>query len=877
MKKAWSDTLDKILSSWIGLVQKFYVMIILLIMAGSVFALIYTVNNLGMNTSTTDMLSPELEWRQLDLKIDKLFPHFTNNILVVIEASTPDEASDAGKLLYEHLQNTTGLFRFIYYPSGLPFFKTSSLLYLDTYELQDLADNLAAIQPFLSRLTGDQSVRGLFNMLSDAVEAKIDGDKIDLTSITERINSAFNAVDNDQHYRLSWQSLMRGDEDKKSVYRDFIVLQPVLDYGGLFPAEAAIEKIHSLANDLRLTTINHINVRLTGSVVLSDEELRSVSRGMELSVIIAFCLVAVILIAGLRSIWLVLSTLITLVTGLIYTAWFATVTVGELNLISVAFAILYIGLGVDFAIHFCLRYREHIEHGENSSAALKNTITNIGKSLALCAVTTAIGFYAFIPTDYSGVAELGWISGTGMLISLLITLTLLPALLRLFPATYRSKYSGSRNASLFRIINFPITYAGPIKIITVILAIVSLLAITRLQFDHNTLHLQSPKNESVKTFLDLLADPDNSPWTGTTLADSEVKAGKIATQLSKLPLVEKVVWLNDFIPENQDEKLGIIEEMDLLLGGITTATQLPAPDDTERLASIRTFRQWLDALPGSGEKDPLYQELSLTIGSFLKKIDALDETGKHDLLDKLEKTLLATFPGRLDALLQAMNADYITRDSLPADLTSLWFNNGYYRLEIYPKENLVQNEAMRHFVNEIKSDIPQVTGAPVVSIEAGDAVVTAFKQAFSYAFIATVVLLLVLVKKKIDTIYILLPILLAALFTGAISVLLGIPLNFANIIALPLLLGIGVDSGIHILHRLRSDPPANGILLASSSARAVVISALTTIFSIGNLAFSPHLGTASMGKLLTIGITMTLVCTLIVLPSLLAKQIKKLK
>ena len=138
-------------------------------------------------------------------------------------------------------------------------------------------------------------------------------------------------------------------------------------------------------------------------------------------------------------------------------------------------------------------------------------------------------------------------------------------------------------------------------------------------------------------------------------------------------------------------------------------------------------------------------------------------------------------------------------------------------------------------------------------------------------------LLLVLVKKKIDTIYILLPILLAALFTGAISVLLGIPLNFANIIALPLLLGIGVDSGIHILHRLRSDPPANGILLASSSARAVVISALTTIFSIGNLAFSPHLGTASMGKLLTIGITMTLVCTLIVLPSLLAKQIKKLK
>lgn len=852
-------------------------MIILLIMAGSVFALVYTINNLGMNTSTTDMLSPELEWRQLDLKIDKLFPQLTNNILIVIEASTPDEAGDAGKLLYEHLQPETDLFRFIYYPSGLPFFKTSSLLYLDIDELQDLADNLAAIQPFLSRLTGDRNVRGLFNMLSDAVEAKIDGDKIDLTPITGRINSAFIAVDNGRHYRLSWQSLMRGDKDNKSVYRDFIVLQPVLDYGGLFPAEAAIKKIHRLANDLHLTAENNINVRLTGSVVLSDEELRSVSRGMGLSVIIAFCLVAVILIAGLRSIWLVLSTLITLVTGLIYTAWFATVTVGELNLISVAFAILYIGLGVDFAIHFCLRYREQIMHGQNSTAALKNTIINIGKSLALCAVTTAIGFYAFIPTDYSGVAELGLISGTGMLISLLITLTLLPALLRLFPATYNMKYSGPRNANLLRIINFPIIHAGPIKIITIILAILSLVIITRLQFDHNTLHLQSPKIESVKTFLDLLADPDNSPWTGTALADNEVKAGQIEMQLSKLPLVEKVVWLNNFIPEDQDEKLGIIEEMDLLLGGTTTTTQLPVPDDTERLASIRTFNQWLVSLLGAGEKDPVYRELHLTINGFLEKTDGLDKTAKHDLLNELEKTLLATFPGRLDALLQAMNADYITRDSLPDDLTSLWFNHGYYRMEIYPKENLMENEAMRHFVNEIKTDVPQVTGAPVVSIEAGDAVVTAFKQAFSYAFIATVLLLLVLVKQKIDTAFILMPILLAALFTGAISVLLGIPMNFANIIALPLLLGIGVDSGIHILHRLRSDPPRNGVLLASSSARAVVISALTTIFSIGNLAFSPHLGTASMGKLLTIGITMTLICTLIVLPSLLAKQIKQLK
>ena len=199
-----------------------------------------------------------------------------------------------------------------------------------------------------------------------------------------------------------------------------------------------------------------------------------------------------------------------------------------------------------------------------------------------------------------------------------------------------------------------------------------------------------------------------------------------------------------------------------------------------------------------------------------------------------------------------------------------WRQDDHYRMEIYPQENLSNNTAMRRFVTQVRAVAPDMTGAPVVNIEAGDAVVKAFRQAFTYAFIAIVVLLLVLTEKKRDTLYILAPLVLAILFTGAISVLLSIPLNFANIIALPMLLGIGVDSAIHILHRFRNNPPGNGMLLATSSARAVVISALTTIFSIGNLAFSRHPGTASMGQLLVIGISMTLLCTLFILPSILS-------
>ena len=182
--------------------------------------------------------------------------------------------------------------------------------------------------------------------------------------------------------------------------------------------------------------------------------------------------------------------------------------------------------------------------------------------------------------------------------------------------------------------------------------------------------------------------------------------------------------------------------------------------------------------------------------------------------------------------------------------------------------------AMRRFVESATSIVPDMTGAPVINIRAGDAVIIAFKQAFIYAFISITILLLVLLRWKSDIFYILTPLVLAILFSGAISVFLAIPLNFANIIALPLLLGIGIDSAIHIVHRIHNSTDYDETILATSSARAVVLSALTTIVSIGNLAFSRHTGTASMGLLLTIGISMTLVCTLVVLPALLKNRIR---
>ncbi len=863
------------LKIWIELVQRFNIWVILLAALLAVLALNYTKNNLGMNTDTKDMLSADLLWRQLDMEYERNFPQYTDNILVVVEANTPDQALDAADLLYQKLRTETKLFKSVYYPNNLSIFKDSALLFLNTEELQDLADSLAAIQPFLGRLTQDQTLRGLFSMLEDAIDALEEGEDLDLHPLLKQINQAIKAMQTQKPYRVSWHKLMSGDDDNNSPYREFIILQPELDYSNLLPAADHMQRLRQIVHELGIEENIGAKVRLTGSVALAYEDMLSVTRGTEIAMIMSFIMVSIIMLVGLGSIRLVIATLITLVFGLIFTAAFATITVGELNLISVAFAVLYIGLGVDFAIHYCLRYRELRFAGLDNISAIRESSVHVGSSLFLCASTTAIGFFAFIPTNYDGVAELGWISGGGMFISLVATLTLLPALLSLMPLSNKHKQHVKKPDRRFSwLFVLPFTHARTIKLTTLVMAIILLGFFTQVRFDYNTLNLQDPESESVQVFQDLLAASHTSPWTGIILGKNKRDALAIIEKMQHLPLVDKLLWLADFIPADQENKLAIIEEMSLLLGDLTTAPENSKLTDQQRLDVLNQFSQKLQASPLT-RSDPLLLELQQNLSNF---VDASRNENSDILANKMsrfETSLLGSLPGRLATLRASLNADRISEENLPPELSSRWHNQqwDHYLIEIYPRENIKDNDAMRAFVEQLQAADPRVIGLPVINIEASDSVIQAFQQAFSYALVVITVFLLILLVNKNDTLYIVASLLTAAIFTGGMSVLLDLPLNFANVIALPLLLGIGVDSGIHIVHRFRTAMPADNSLLGTSSARAIVVSAMTTMGSIGNLAFSPQLGTASMGKLLTLGVAMTLICMLLVLPSLLANQL----
>ena len=932
MLKQFSDML---LLKWVRLVRRYAPAVLVATFALAFFAVRYTAHNISINTDTEHMLSAELAWRKLDQEYERLFPQYDNNILIVLEAATPDQARDAAMLLYERLRAERDLFEFVYYPNALPVFRESGLLYLDRAELQDLSDNLAEVQPFLARLARDPTLRGLFEVLGDALDAADDGEEVDIEPVLTRINAALEALRAGRPYRLSWQELMSGDgdgdgdqsrgqskitsnpaidrdnedftltpksgTDLKSVpgaanapYREFILTQPELDYAGFFPATPAIDSIRRAYDELGIAASPGAELRLTGATMLAHEEMLSVMEGTETAILLALCLVTVIMVTGLSSLMLALVTVISLVTGLACTAAFAILTVGELNLISVAFAVLYIGLGVDFAIHYCLRYREHLIGGADRGGALDRTSTSIGGSLFLCAVSTAIGFFAFIPTDYTGVAELGWISGFGMFISFAVTLTVIPALLSLLPYRPGASPGEERGPGAGRLVE---RHAGKVLGATACLALVSAVVLGGLRFDHNPLNLHARDGAALTTYRELLADNDLTPWTAIMIAAGAEQEEGYRAALSRSALVDKVVTVADFIPADQDEKLFIIDEMGLLLGDLSAAPPDPAAQTGDaRLAALRGFR---DKLRESDADDPVHEKLLGNLESLLKaqeitghpqklqdthinyrtpmispkpdsSLRGNDENGSRDDLAQLEQMLLASLPGRLEALNASLDADYISLETLPDQLKRLWVSaGGKRRVEIYPKQDMQDNRALREFVRAVQSVSPEVTGAPVNNLEASDAVAAAFRQAFLYAFAAITLMLFILLTRKRDVFLVLVPLLTAALVTGAISVLAGLPLNFANVIALPLLLGIGVDSGIHIIHRYRTDLPDGKSILATSSARAVIVSSLTTMGGVGNLALSPHAGTASMGMLLTLGIGVTLACMLLVLPALL--------
>ncbi len=848
--------ISRLIDHWVELVQRLRFVVIALALAICGYSIYFIINHIGMSTDTKDMLSEDLSWRQLDIEYERVFTETLDNVVIVVEASTPDAARASALTLYQALLTDPVLLNDIYYPAALPFFQQSAFLFMEETELYDLADQLAAIQPFIGILLEDKTLRGLFSMLSDALQAIEDGEEIDLDPLLLEINRALES----QQYQVSWQRLISADTVSKDVYREFIIAQTLEAPGEFLPGQAAINRINKTIDRLQLEN-EQTRIRLTGPTALAYEELKSVSEANIIAIAASLVMVTVILMFGLSSIWLFFASLVTLIMGLITTTAFAAATVGTLNLISVAFAVLYIGLGIDFAIHLGLRYREESILTTDNSRALSIAFRQMFRSLFLCALTTAIGFYSFMPTDYQGVAELGWIAGSGMFISLLYTFTLLPALLSL--RQYRALHDrrpAHEHPVLQRLSQLPYRYPKHISLASLVLVVITLATVKQIGFDSNTLNLQDPENESVQTYQDLLADSETSPWFVVLITTDRAEAEEHIRNIKKLDIVDRVIWSDDLVPANQEDKLFIVDDLNLMLGELDDYPQPEVIKHNQRVSAVNALLSKLSALENID---------SAQVRLLKANLQNLTGNMQSDQLEDLEQRLLVHLDGSIDSLAKALTADSIDTSDIPQQVLSRWFKQDYYKLEIYPADDLSDNDAMIRFVRELQDYNDKIIGAPVINVEAGEAVITAFKSAIIYALIAISLLLFLLIKVKLDALLILISVIIGGIFTLTFMLLLGLPFNFANIIGLPLLLGIGVDSGIHIANRFRHEHSNGGNIFMTSASRGVFVSSMTTVCSIGNLAFSAHTGTATMGILLTVGLIAMMVSTMIVLPAFL--------
>ena len=845
--------------------RAWWVLLLAVLLGGT--ALVYTVQHMSIDTDSTKLFSADLPWRQRELAFDAAFPQRVNPIAIVVDGATPELAEEAAAALAQDLSTHADLFRQVFRPDGGPFFDRNGLLFLSTEELSRTTEHMIAAQPFLGSLAVDPSLRGLMQALSLAMdgvsrgEAKLDDLARPLAALAETLERVIDG----NTTPLSWQSLIAGRTPSARESRRFVLVQPVLDFDALQPGARATGAIRGAESRLSLARI--ARVRLTGPVPLGDEEFATLAEGAALNATVTVALVGVLLWLALRSGRMIVAIAATLAAGLVITAALSLRVLGPFNLLSIAFAVLFVGLGVDFGIQFCVRYRSERRAQDELHAALRSAGAAVAGPLSLAAVSTTAGFYSLAPTQYRGVSELGLIAGTGMIIAFIATLTLLPALLSLLrPPGERSEVGFPGAAPLDR---FLVLHRRAVLITACAAVVGCLVLLPQLRFDFNPLHLRSPKVESVSTLLDLMQDPDTTPNTVDVLAPNLPAAIELAKRLAALPEVAQAVTLASYVPSEQDRKLALISDASLLLDPTLNPTKvMPAPTDQENLHAMSRAA---DALLKAAETDRQAAAANADAKRLAYGLLALSQ-GDSERRAQAEAALIPGLRATLKQVRAALQAEPVTLETLPQKLVREWVAaDGRARIEVFPNGDSTDNETLRRFVSAVRQIVPDATGAPVSIQESSRTIVQAFLQAGLGAFASITVLLVAVLRRAADVLMTLAPLVLAGLLTLGLCVVIGQPLNFANIIALPLLFGIGVAFTIYFVMAWRAG--ASG-LLQSSLTRAILFSALTTGTAFGSLWLSSHPGTASMGKLLALSLACTLVSALFFLPALLASSRK---
>ncbi|WP_291845414.1 MMPL family transporter [Bradyrhizobium sp.] len=842
---------------------RFAIPVVALSLILTIGASYYAVQNFAINTDINKLISPDLDWRKRDNQFEHAFER-EKLILAVVEASTPELAGAAAKALAAKLSGDTKHFESVQPLGSGEFFERNGLLFLPVEEVGKVTGQLEAAAPLIEIMAGDPSIRGLTGALETGLagvkrgQVKLDSTERPFNQISQTVESILGKGT----ATFSWRELVSNKPLTDADRRAFIEFKPKLDYNSLEPGRDATDAIRQAATDLKFAEQYSARVRLTGPVPIANEEYATVQDGAIVNGIGTIIIVLVILWMALHSAKIIFAVFTSLFIGLAITTAVGLMMVGSLNLLSVAFAVLFVGLGVDFGIQFSVRYRSERFKNDDLALALESAANRSAVPLSLAAMATAAGFLCFLPTDYRGISELGKIAGAGMLVAFLTSITVLPAMLKLLNPPGESEPVGY--AFLAPVDEFLEKHRVIIIVGTLLVALAGLPLLYFMKFDFNPINLRNAQVESIATFLDLRKDPNTGANAVNVLTRSEAEAKQVEARLEKVPEVLRVMSLDSFVPENQPAKLKLIAQAAKAVGPALNPDQVdPAPSDQENVEALKGTVESLRRAAGDGGGPGAIA--SRRLADALSKLAEADQATR----DKAQNVFVIPLTIMFEQLRNTLQAGPVTLKTLPPELVRSWKSkDGLIRVEALPKGDPNDNDNLRRFADAVLAAEPTAIGGPVSILKSGDTIVTAFIVAGLWALLVISILLWLALRRVTDVLLTLVPLLVAGAVTLEICVLIGLPLNFANIVALPLLLGVGVAFKIYYVTAWRE---GRTNLLQSSLTRAIFFSALTTATAFGSLWLSSHPGTASMGKLLALSLVTTLAAVLLFQPALMGK------
>jgi len=866
-----------VLTRW---VLKFHRATILVAVGLAVAAIVVTSLQLELHTSRLHLLNPKSGFNKLWLQyIDEFGDQ--DDVVIVVEGEDPDQVTEAMDQIAAQLAREWDSYGDVLHRIDMSRLRSKGLYQLDAQQLVAVSRTL---DRFDSVLRGDWSslqlsnqLAGLMARVSDTVRAS------DMPRRTAAVLETQILIEN-LHASLDNGNLGNGAggpnrwpnlsavvtqlDELKSEYlligggRIGLVLlrlvnqQESFTFGG-----KAISDLRELLGRID-TRHPDVTIGLTGLPIMENDEMVASQRASWQACLLSLIGVACLFTVGFGSLRHPLLATIALMLAVAWSFGYVTLTIGHLNILSMAFGVILIGLGIDFGIHYVARYLEVRRSTDDCQEALAQTATIVGPGILSGGLTTALAFFAAGLTDFTGVAELGIIAGGGILLCVLAAVGVLPAMILLLDRR-RSTHALPRPIEVGRYLA-PLS-AMPRLVLTASVMVTAALAlgIPHVWYDHNLLNLQQPDLESVDLERRLMAESDESVWFALSIAESRDEL--LARQAKFNQLTETVDHTEEIVslmPADAGSKKPLIVQIAQRLGSLPTQPAVLPVDEPARLEMLLVELQTL--FGSEPQNRPLVEQIS-QVRHTLVSLPAAEVYARIARFQEQTAIALHTNLLRLRSMAAVEPPNW---SDLPAGLVTRFVGrNGHHLLKIYSKANVWEMDALERFVHDVRRVDPNATGKPLQTYEASRQMQRSYIHAACYALIAVCIVLVLDFGSLRHVMLALVPVTLGILQLFGILGLVGIPLNPANMIVLPLILGIGIDDGVHVIHDYRRQ--TGRFRLTGSTATAIFMTSLTTMIGFGSLMIANHRGLYSLGRVLTIGVASCLITSLVTLPALL--------